>query len=138
MAGRLRLSVVCSDTAARTMAAQVQPIDSERGSDGGGDVRSERRRRPFLAGRALSKLASVVGGGNSDTEDEAEAIPALPPTAPRAASEALMAMIDVAESFVPDAGRGDEAVDAWMVSGHTRGVHPPCTTTVVIIFHRHT
>ena len=79
-----------------------------------------------------------MGGGNSDTEDEAEATPALPPTAPRAASEALMAMIDVAESFVPDEARGDEAVDAWMVGGHTRGVHPPCTTTVGTIFHHHT
>ena len=66
----------------------------------------------------MVNLGRVVAGGNSDTEDEDEAPAVLHPTTTRAASEALMAMIDVAESFIPDEGRGDEAVDAWMVGSH--------------------
>ena len=105
------------------MSAQVQP--SAGNSDGNGDcgdARPVRRRRSSL-GRALVKLASTVGGGRgSDSEDEGEeATPlALPPTDPRAASDALMGVIDVAASFRDD-GMAGAAVQAWTVRVHVHG-----------------
>ena len=98
------------------MSAQVQPSGSTGNGDGDGDARPERRRRSSL-GHALVKLASTVGGGAfSDSEDEGgEATPlALPPTDPRAASDALMGVMDVAASFRDD-GMAGAAVQAWMV-----------------------
>ena len=94
------------------MPAQVQPS----GVSGGDDARPERRRRSSL-GRALVKLASTVGGGAvGDSEDEGEeATPlALPPTDPRAASDALMGVIDVNAPFRDD-GMTGAAVQAWTV-----------------------
>ena len=114
------------------MSAQIQPS----AGDGGGDenARPERRRRSSL-GHALVKLASTVGGGRgSDSEDEGEATPlALPPTDPRAASDALMGVMDVAASFRDD-GMAGAAVQAWMVRvwcrlSHDDMTYHPCMMT---------
>ena len=108
------------------MSAQVQPSGSTSNGDGDGDARPERRRRSSL-GHALVKLASTVGGGAfSDSEGEGEeATPlALPPTDPRAASDALMGVIDVAASFRDD-GMAGEAVQAWTVRARACMVWQP-------------
>ena len=98
------------------MSAQIQPSAGDGDGGGDGNARPERRRRSSL-GHALVKLASTVGGGRgSDSEDEGEeATPlALPPTDPRAASDALMGVMNVAASFRDD-GMAGAAVQAWMV-----------------------
>ena len=108
------------------MAAQVQPSAGNGGGNDDGNARPERRRRSSL-GHALVKLASTVGGGAfSDSEGEGEeATPlALPPTDPRAASDALMGVIDVAASFRDD-GMAGEAVQAWTVRARACMVWQP-------------
>ena len=102
------------------MSAQIQP--SAANGYGDENARPERRRRSSL-GRALSKLASTVGGGalgDSDDEGEEATLLALPPTDPRAASDALMGVIDVAASFRDD-GMAGAAVQAWTVRVHVHG-----------------